>query len=101
MTDRRSLNLKLIFSVLAAFLLSLAFSWFLHDRLSERDAYALIDRTFDNVQDELADYAKRIKPDMTDAETDEIYEKALVRMKGLKYEIDRLRRDYLARKMTE
>ncbi|MBR0067148.1 MAG: hypothetical protein IJQ00_06100, partial [Kiritimatiellae bacterium] len=55
MTNRRSLNLKLILSVLAAFLLSLAFSWFLHDRLSERDAYALIDRTFDNVQDELAD----------------------------------------------
>jgi len=55
MTARRSLNLKLIFSVLAAFLLSLAFSWFLHDRLSERDAYALIDRTFENVQDELTD----------------------------------------------
>ena len=55
MTARRSLNLKLIFSVLAAFLLSLAFSWFLHDRLSEHDAYALIDRTFENVQDELTD----------------------------------------------
>ena len=40
MTARRSLNLKLIFSVLAAFLLSMAFSWLLHDRLSERDAYA-------------------------------------------------------------
>ena len=55
MTARRSLDLKLVFSVLAAFLLSLAFSWFLHDRLSERDAYALIDSTFDNVQDELTD----------------------------------------------
>ena len=55
MTARRSLNLKLACSVLAAFLLSLAFSWFLHDRLSERDAYALIERTFDNVQDELTD----------------------------------------------
>ena len=55
MTSRRSLNLKLAFSVLAAFLLSLTFSWFLHDRLSERDAYALIDSTFDNVQDELTD----------------------------------------------
>ena len=55
MTARRSLNLKLIFSVLAAFLLSLAFSWFLHDRLSERDAYALIDRTFDDVENELTD----------------------------------------------
>ena len=55
MTARSSLNLKLVFSVLAAFLLSLAFSWFMHDRLSERDAYALIDRTFHNVEDELAD----------------------------------------------
>ena len=55
MTARRSLNLKLAFSVLAAFLLSLAFSWILHDRLSERDAYALIDRTFADVEAELTD----------------------------------------------
>ena len=55
MTARRSLNLKLIFSVLAAFLLSLAFSWLLHDRLSERDAYALINRTFTDVENELTD----------------------------------------------
>ena len=55
MTARSSLNLKLVFSVLAAFLLSMAFTWFLHDRLSERDAYTLIDRTFADVQDELTD----------------------------------------------
>ena len=55
MTARCSLNLKLIFSVLAAFLLSLAFSWILHDRLSERDAYALIDRTLSDVENELTD----------------------------------------------
>ena len=55
MTARRSLNLKLVFSVLAAFLLSLAFSWFLHDHLSERDAYALIDRAFEDVEEELTD----------------------------------------------
>ena len=55
MTERRSLNLKLAFSVLAAFLLSLAFSWFLHDRLSEHDAYELIDRAFENVEDEITD----------------------------------------------
>ena len=55
MTARRSLNLKLVFSVLAAFLLSLAFSWVLHDRLSERDAHALIDRTFADVEAELTD----------------------------------------------
>ena len=55
MTTRRKLNLKLAFCILTAFTLSLAFSWFLHDRLSERDAYALIERTFENVQDELTD----------------------------------------------
>ena len=55
MTERRSLNLKLIFSVLAAFSLSMAFTWFLHGRLSERDAYALIDRAFENVEDEIKD----------------------------------------------
>ena len=55
MTARRSLNLKLAFSVLVAFVLSMAFSWILHDRLSEHDAYELIDRTFDDVQGELAD----------------------------------------------
>ena len=55
MTARRSLNFKLAGSVLAAFLLSITFSWFLHDSLSERDAYKLIERTFKNVQDELTD----------------------------------------------
>ncbi|MBP5285711.1 MAG: SpoIIE family protein phosphatase [Kiritimatiellae bacterium] len=55
MTERRSLNLKLVMSVFAAFALSLAFTWLLHDRLSEHDAYALIDRTFENVEDEIID----------------------------------------------
>ncbi len=55
MTERRSLNLKLILSVLAAFLLSMAFTWFLHSRLSERDAYKLIDSTFENAEDEIID----------------------------------------------
>ena len=53
------------------------------------------------LETELADYAKRIKPDMTDEDVNEVYEKGLVRIKGLKYELDRLRRAYLARKMTE
>ena len=55
MTQRRSLNLKLFLSVLAAFLLSMAFTWFLHSRLSERDAYKLIDSTFESVEDEITD----------------------------------------------
>ena len=53
MTQRRSLNLKLVLSVLAAFLLSMAFTWFLHSSLSERDAYKLIDSTFENVASEI------------------------------------------------
>ena len=55
MTARRSLDLKLILSVLAAFMLSMAFTWFLHSRLSDRDAYKLIDRTFENAEAEITD----------------------------------------------
>ncbi len=55
MTQRRSLNLKIALSVLAAFLLSMAFTWFVHSRLSERDAYKLIDSTFENVEAEIID----------------------------------------------
>ena len=55
MTARRSLNLKLVGSVLAAFVLSMAFTWFLHSRLSEHDANELIDSTFVNVQSEIID----------------------------------------------
>ena len=55
MTARPSLNLKLILSVVVAFALSMALTWFLHNRLSERDAYELIDNTFENVESEITD----------------------------------------------
>ena len=55
MTERHRLDLKLVFSVMAAFLLSMAFTWFLHSRLSEHDADALIDRTFETVEAEIVD----------------------------------------------
>ena len=55
MTARHSLNLKLVLSVIVAFALSMAFTWFLHSRLSEHDAYELIDRTFMNVESEIID----------------------------------------------
>ena len=55
MTARRSLDLKLVLSILAAFVLSMAFTWFLHCQLSEHDAYALIDSTFANVESEITD----------------------------------------------
>ena len=55
MTVRRSLGLKIALSVLAAFALSMAFTWCLHEYLSERDAHALIARTFGNVESEISD----------------------------------------------
>ena len=55
MTARRSLNIKLVCSIVAAFMLSMALTWILHSRLSERDAYDLIDRTFENVESEIID----------------------------------------------
>ena len=55
MTARHSLNLKLVMSVVAAFLFSMAVTWLLHSRLSERDVYKLIDRTFENVESEIVD----------------------------------------------
>jgi len=55
MTVRQSLALKIALSVLSAFALSMAFTWFLHGHLSERDAHALIDGTFKNVESEIVD----------------------------------------------
>ncbi len=55
MTARRNLNLKLAVSVLAAFVLSMAVTWYLHNRLAEHDVYDLIDRAFENVQSEIID----------------------------------------------
>ena len=53
------------------------------------------------LQDELKGYVDRIKPDMSDADVNEIYEKGAVRWIGLKHEIDLLRRNYLTRKAAE
>ena len=55
MTARRSLDLKIVLSVVSAFALSMAFTWFLHGHLSERDALSLIDRTFTDVEAEIMD----------------------------------------------
>ena len=55
MTARRSLDIKIAISVIAAFAFSMAFSWFLHNTLSERDAYELIDNAFENVESEITD----------------------------------------------
>ena len=49
---------------------------------------------------ELDAYAKSITADMTDAQIADVYSKALPRMKGLKHEIDELRRKYLSERIT-
>ena len=55
MTERRSLDIKLILSVLAAFALSMSITCLLHKWLSERDVYKLIDQAFENVEEEIKD----------------------------------------------
>lgn len=55
MTARRSLDLKLVMSVLAAFAFAMAFTWLIHTRMAERDAYELIDQAFINVEAEIID----------------------------------------------
>lgn len=47
------------------------------------------------LENELRGYAARVKPDMTDADVNEIFVKGVQRWMGLKYEIDLLRRNYL------
>ena len=55
MTERKRLNLRLALSVLAAFGLSLACTWFVHIWLTKRDAYKLIDTIFASVEAEIED----------------------------------------------
>ena len=50
------------------------------------------------LQDELAACAARVKPDMTDADVDDIYLNGARRWMGLNFEIDALRRKYLTEK---
>lgn len=50
------------------------------------------------VSGELGKLVGRIKPDMTDADVNEVYDQGLVRIKGLKHELDRLRKDWLMKK---
>ena len=49
---------------------------------------------------ELAGYAKRVSPEMTDADVTDIFVHALPRWMGLKYEVDALRRDWLMQSYT-
>ncbi len=53
MTARRSLNLKLALSIVLAFAVSMAVTWFVHDRLAAREADRLIDSAFSDVEMEI------------------------------------------------
>lgn len=49
---------------------------------------------------ELDRCVKMVKQDMTDAEVEEVYEKGVMRWKGLTHEVDELRRRYLSGRIT-
>ena len=53
MTARRSLDLKLALSILLAFAVSMAVTWFVHSRLAVREANRLIDSAFADVANEI------------------------------------------------
>ena len=53
MTARRSLNLKLALSIVLAFAVSMAVTWFVHDRLAAREADRLINSAFSDVEMEI------------------------------------------------
>lgn len=53
---------------------------------------AFYDEVLKPIEKELSDYAKMVKPEMSDADVNLVFEKALPRMKGLRHEIDQLRR---------
>lgn len=53
------------------------------------------------LEQELNQYIKKIKVDMTDADVADVYINALPKMKGLAHEVDQLRRKYLTEGMLE
>lgn len=53
------------------------------------------------LEKELADAMAGVKPEMTDADVNRIFDAALVKCRGLKHEIDRLRRNWLLDELTK
>lgn len=53
------------------------------------------------LQEKLEKYAKMVKKDMTDEEVEDVYVNALPLMKGLRYEVDELRRKYLEESLMQ
>lgn len=54
-----------------------------------------------SLEKELSSYAAKVKPTMTDAEVNEIFENALPKWVALKHEIDALRKVYLKKKFSK
>ena len=69
-----------------------AFSTWSADVIGEPEFYQ---QYLKPLQDKLEKYAKMVKKDMTDEEVEDVYVNALPLMKGLKYEVEELRRKYL------
>ena len=53
------------------------------------------------LEKELAGAMAEVRHDMTDDDVNRIFDAVFVRCRGLRHEIDRLRREYLTRKLTE
>ena len=53
-----------------------------------------------NLQEKLEKYATLVKKDMTDEDVENVYVNALIPMKGLRYEVEELRRKYLSERIT-
>ena len=53
------------------------------------------------IEAELKGYAKEVKPDMSDADVNRVFEKALGRWMGISYEIDALRREWMLERMCK
>ncbi|MCI7644238.1 MAG: hypothetical protein MST10_07835 [Lentisphaeria bacterium] len=64
------------------------------------------DRTFylevvEPVRKELDAYAAKIKPDMSDADVNQVFDEAGARLMNIKFDLAKMRADYLAKQMTE
>jgi serine phosphatase RsbU (regulator of sigma subunit) len=59
MTPRGKLSLRLALALALAFSASLALTWFLHDRMTARDAHRLIDIAFEDVENAIRETVDR------------------------------------------
>ncbi|MEG1979196.1 MAG: hypothetical protein RR060_00650, partial [Victivallaceae bacterium] len=66
--------------------------------LGDRTFYKLV---VEPLRQELDVYAAKIKPDMSDADVNAVFDAAGARLMNIKFDLAKLRADYLAKQMTE